>query len=92
MGVVRNSARRIGWATTAVLVTLGFTAGVAVAKSSSHVCAWMDGLRRHVAGWESRDAKMDRVRYQIGKLDAKIKDSLGPIAEKMQEAACASSS
>jgi chromosome segregation ATPase len=62
------------------------TAGVAAAKSSSRICSWVDGLRRQVAGWESRDAKMDRVRYQISNLDAKIKDSLGPIAEKMQEA------
>jgi len=69
-----------------VVVGLLVTAGVTAAKSSSHICSWVDGLRRQVAGWESREGKMDRVRYQIGKLDAKIKDSLGPIAEKMQEA------
>jgi len=69
-----------------VVVGLLVTGGVVAAKSSSHFCAWMDGWRRHVAGWESREAKMDRVRYQITKLDAKIKESLGPIAEKMQEA------
>lgn len=69
-----------------VVVGLLLTAGVTVAKSSSRVGAWLDGWRRQFASWESRESKMDRVRYQISKLDARIKDSLGPIAEKMQEA------
>jgi chromosome segregation ATPase len=69
-----------------VVVGLLVSAGVVAARSSSYVGTWVQNLRRQVTGQVPRSFEIDRVRYQISKLDDEIKAKFGPIAEKMAEA------
>jgi len=69
-----------------MVVGLLVGAGVVAAKSSSYVGTWVQNLRKHAACQVPRTFEIDRVRYQITKLDDEIKSRFGPIAEKMAEA------
>lgn len=69
-----------------MVVSLLVGAGVFAAKSSSYVGTWVQNLRKQCVSQVPRSFEIDRVRYQITKLDDEIKSKFGPIAEKMAEA------
>jgi len=69
-----------------VVVGLLVGAGVVAAKSSSYVGTWCQNFRKQVTASVPRSFEIDRVRYQIARLDDEIKAKFGPIAEKMAEA------